>query len=111
MTSIISLRSMLEANKLIGPNFLDWYHNVRIVLKKEIRLYFHYNPIPVVTDKVVNEEVRNTCQHRIDDDEQATYVMLAIMTLELQRYNENIDVYTMIINLKKLFDVVFILWL
>ncbi|KAF2285359.1 hypothetical protein GH714_000795 [Hevea brasiliensis] len=28
-----SLCSILDANKLIGPNFLDWYKNLTIVLK------------------------------------------------------------------------------
>jgi hypothetical protein len=35
MSSNISLRSILDANKFIGPNFLDWHRNVRIVLKQE----------------------------------------------------------------------------
>jgi hypothetical protein len=33
MNSNISLRSIFDANKLTGLNFLDWYRNLRIVLK------------------------------------------------------------------------------
>jgi hypothetical protein len=33
MSSNISLRSIFNANKLTGLNFLDWYHNLKIILK------------------------------------------------------------------------------
>ncbi|KAF2300624.1 hypothetical protein GH714_014554 [Hevea brasiliensis] len=39
MTNNHSLCSILDANKLTKPNFLDWYRNLRIVLKQEKRLY------------------------------------------------------------------------
>jgi hypothetical protein len=41
----ISLLIMLDANKLTGLNFLDWYHNMRIVLKQETMLYILDNLI------------------------------------------------------------------
>ena len=34
MTSV-NLRSLMESNKLTGPNFLDWLRNLRIVLKSK----------------------------------------------------------------------------
>ena len=36
-TSGFSLRSAIEKEsaKLTGPNFLDWYRNLRIILKQE----------------------------------------------------------------------------
>ncbi|XP_070035301.1 uncharacterized protein [Nicotiana tomentosiformis] len=33
--SVISLREILETNKLIGPNFDDWYRSLRIVIMHE----------------------------------------------------------------------------
>ena len=38
MTSL-NLRSILDTNKLTGPNFLDWLRNLRIVLKAEKLAY------------------------------------------------------------------------
>jgi hypothetical protein len=35
----IFLRIILDANKLTRPNFLNWYRNVRIVLKQKKNLY------------------------------------------------------------------------
>jgi hypothetical protein len=34
-TSAFNSRSLLENEKLNGANFMDWYRNLRIVLKQE----------------------------------------------------------------------------
>ena len=65
MNSNISLYNILDANKLTGPNILDWYFNKRIVLKQEIMLYVLENPIPLAP----YEEVKNAYQHHIDGGE------------------------------------------
>jgi len=58
MSNNISLRSILDANKLIVLNFLNWYCNVRIVFKQDKMFYVLKNPIPFSHDEDVNEEVR-----------------------------------------------------
>ena len=45
-TPTISLRSILENDKLNGTNFLDWYKNLRIVLRQERKEYILDQPIP-----------------------------------------------------------------
>ncbi|KAK8563290.1 hypothetical protein V6N12_035440 [Hibiscus sabdariffa] len=42
----ISLRSLLEKEKLNGINFLDWFRNLRIVLKQERKEYVVEEPVP-----------------------------------------------------------------
>ncbi|KAK8659842.1 hypothetical protein V6N13_030034 [Hibiscus sabdariffa] len=42
----ISLRLLLEKEKLNGINFLDWFHNLRIVLKQETNEYAIEEPVP-----------------------------------------------------------------
>ncbi|KAK8597012.1 hypothetical protein V6N13_001618 [Hibiscus sabdariffa] len=42
----ISLRSLLEKEKLNGINFLDWFRNLRIVLKQERKEYVNEEPVP-----------------------------------------------------------------
>ena len=42
----LSLQSILKNDKLIGTNFLDWYRNLKIVLKHEQKLYVLEQPIP-----------------------------------------------------------------
>jgi hypothetical protein len=38
--------SVLEKEKLNGKNFIDWYHNLRIVLMQEKREYVLEQPYP-----------------------------------------------------------------
>ena len=44
--STLSLRSILEKDKLSGTNFLDWFRNLRIVLTQERKLYVLETPCP-----------------------------------------------------------------
>ena len=45
-TPTLSLRSILEKDKLNGTNFLDWHKNLRIILMQERKLYVLDEPIP-----------------------------------------------------------------
>ena len=44
--SNLSLRSILEKDKLNGTNFFDWYRNLRIVLKQESKEHVLDQPVP-----------------------------------------------------------------
>ncbi|KAG8633850.1 hypothetical protein MANES_18G141009v8 [Manihot esculenta] len=103
MSNNLSLHSILDTNKLIGPNFLDWYHNLRIILKQENRLYVLNQGIPDVPDENASDDVKDKYDRHIDDDMQATCVMLASITLELQKQHENMDACTIIFHFKELF--------
>ena len=45
-TSSFNFRSILEKEKLNGTNFIDWYRNLRIVLKQEKKEYALVLPYP-----------------------------------------------------------------
>jgi hypothetical protein len=45
-TSTFNLRSLFEKEKLNGANFMDWYRNLRIVLKQEKIEYALTEPYP-----------------------------------------------------------------
>jgi len=70
MSSIISLWSIHDANKLIGPNFLDWYWNLRILFKQDRRLYVLESHIPRVLDDDAFIEVKIKYHCYIDDDDE-----------------------------------------
>jgi hypothetical protein len=57
---------------------------MRIVLKQKRRLYVFENPIPLVLNENIDNVVKTKYQYHIDDDEQTTYVMLSITSLEFQ---------------------------
>jgi hypothetical protein len=51
---------------------------------KKRRLYVFENPIPLVLNENIDNVVKTKYQYHIDDDEQTTYVMLSITSLEFQ---------------------------
>ncbi|KAL4351634.1 hypothetical protein GQ457_06G011900 [Hibiscus cannabinus] len=98
----ISLRSLIEKEKLNGINFLDWFQNLRIVLKQERKEY-------VIEELVPNDPGANA--PRADKDKFKKYMvnmvdfgclMLATMTPELQKQHEDMVAYEMIQNLKEI---------
>lgn len=104
MSNHMNLRGILDANKLTGPNFLDWHRNLRIVLKHEKIGYVLEHPLPEVpTEDSTVEEVAAYNKHS-DDDNTASCVMLAAMSPELQKQHDGMDAYTMIFHLKELYD-------
>ena len=46
MSTYVNLRSIPDMNKLIGPNFLDWLRNLRIVFKAKLIAYVLDEPLP-----------------------------------------------------------------
>ena len=52
MTNTLSLRSLLDSDKLTGPNFDSWYRKLKIVLEHERILY-------VLTDQATEEPAAN----------------------------------------------------
>ena len=46
MATSLSLRSLLDNDKLVGPNFGSWYRKLKIVLEHERILYVIMDPAP-----------------------------------------------------------------
>ena len=103
MTSSVNLRCILDMNKLTGPNFLDWYRNLKIVLRAEHILYVLDDPI-MIPPEDATEDVLNKIQKHKADSEVATCIMLASMSAELQKQHEHMDAHTIIMHLLELFD-------
>ncbi|XP_017984315.1 PREDICTED: uncharacterized protein LOC108663610 [Theobroma cacao] len=103
MANSLSLRSIFDANKLIGPNFIDWFHNIKIVSKQEKKAYVLDGPAPEEpSDDATNEE-KEAYRVYMDDLDQATCVMLASMAPNLQKQHEAMDALYIILNLREMF--------
>ena len=100
----LSLRSVLEKDKLSGTNFLDWYRNLRIVLKHEKKLYVLEQPIPDQPAANAPRADKDAFKKHQDDALDVGCLMLATMISELQKQHENMDAYDMIVHLKKLYQ-------
>ncbi|XP_074577493.1 uncharacterized protein LOC141833884 [Curcuma longa] len=103
MTSL-SLRTILDTNKLTGLNFLDWYRNLRIFLKAEKLAYVldDLPPEPLAAD--VTDDQRLVHQKHLADSDLASCIMLASMSPNLQKQHEHMDAFTIIYHLRELFD-------
>ena len=83
MANNLSIRSILDANKLTRPNFIDWFQNLKIVLKQEKNTYVLDDLIPKKPNVEATNEERDAYQVHMDDLKLATCMMLASMALNL----------------------------
>ena len=101
MTSSVNLRSILETNKLVGPNFLDWFRNLKIVLKAEKIGYVLNAPIPPPPVEDASDNDRRAYRKMLDDCELAECIMLGSMSHELQKQHEGMDAHTIGFHLRE----------
>ena len=79
-----NLRSILDREKLSRTNFMDWYRNLRIILKQEKKEYVLEEPYPNDPGANASEADRRAYEKHCDDSVDVT-LMLATMSLELQK--------------------------
>ena len=60
MASSLSLRGILDANRLTRPNYIDWLRNMRIILIQEKVSYILDTPAPDSFGEDASEEDRTT---------------------------------------------------
>ena len=103
MSTIVNLRSILDANKLTGTNFMDWLKNLRIVLGAEKIAYVLDSTLLVSPsiDASVGDQI--TYQKHLDDSIIAACIMLASMSSGLQKQHEAMTTYDIVAHLKELF--------
>ena len=99
-----SLRSVFEKDKLNGTNFMDWYRNLRIVLKQEKTSYVLDAPVPEEPPATASRLDRDAFKRHKDDANDVACLMLATMSSELQKQHEQMQAYNMIEHLKMLFE-------
>ncbi|GJX72938.1 hypothetical protein Tco_0311533 [Tanacetum coccineum] len=103
-----SLRAFLEKQKLIGPNFIDWYRNLWIVLSVEDKLTYLEHPIPVVPvlapGQAVDPDVLAAHTTWVKASKEIVGLMLMTMDLEIQKNLEHLGAYYMLTELKTLFS-------
>ncbi|GJS17522.1 hypothetical protein Tco_0411994 [Tanacetum coccineum] len=88
-------RTFFEKEKLIGPNFIDRYRNLRIMLSVEDKLTYMENPIPVVL-------AGHTTW--VKDSKEIAGLMLMTMVPELQKNMEQRGAYDLLKELKTMFS-------
>ncbi|KAK8572903.1 hypothetical protein V6N13_048461 [Hibiscus sabdariffa] len=79
----ILLRSLLEKEKLNDINFLDWFCNLRIVLKQERKEYVIEEPVPDEPAANASSVDKDKFKKHMDDMLDVGCLMLSTMTPEL----------------------------
>ena len=94
MASNLLLCSLLDSDKLIGPNFDSWYRKLKIVLEHERILYLITDPAPEVLAPNTHDAVRDTYQKWLNDRIMMQCIMRAMM-------NDNLVINSRTLNQKK----------
>ena len=100
----LSLRSVLEKEKLNGLNFLNWYRNLRIVLKNEKKFYVLEEPVPDEPPPTASKTVRDAWLKHTEESVEVACLMLATMIPDLQKNMELFGAYDMLQQLKEMFQ-------
>ena len=89
MATTLSLRSLLDNDKLMGPNFDRWYQKLKIILEHERILYVIMDPTPEEPALNAKGMVRDTYQKWLNDRTTIRCIMLAAMNDEFSRRFKN----------------------
>ena len=96
MVTFLSLRSLLDNDKLVGPNFDSWYRRLKIVLEHERILYVIIDPTPEEQAANARETVRDTYQKWLSDRTMVRCIILAAMSDEFSHRFETIQLEDML---------------
>ncbi|GJR67012.1 retrotransposon protein, putative, ty1-copia subclass [Tanacetum coccineum] len=100
-------RGFFEKQKLTGPNFIDWYRQLRIVLSIEDKLNYLEQPLPPAPVAPAGQQVapKILAAHTawVKGSKEIAGLMLMTMEPEIQRNLENLHANDMLKELKTLF--------
>ncbi|GJT74556.1 retrotransposon protein, putative, ty1-copia subclass [Tanacetum coccineum] len=100
-------RAFFEKQRLTGPNFIDWYRNLRIVLSLEDKLPFLEQPIPAMpvssARQVLPPDVLNTHTVWVKASKEIAGLILMTMDPDIQKNLEQLGAYDMLKELKTLY--------
>ena len=101
------LRSFFEKQKLTGPNFIDWYRQLRIILSAEDKENYLEHPIPVAPvvtpGHPIPPEALAAHTAWVKGSKDIAAFMLMTMDLEIQRNLTHLGAYDMLQELKTMF--------
>ncbi|GKE29119.1 hypothetical protein Tco_1444503 [Tanacetum coccineum] len=99
-----SIRSILDKEKLNGSNFLDRYHNLRIVLKNEQKLHHLEEALPEAPPATATAAVRNAYTLRVAEQQEVACLMLVSITPKIQKNLEDRPAFRILQELKTIFQ-------
>ncbi|GKA77328.1 hypothetical protein Tco_0783789 [Tanacetum coccineum] len=98
-TKNTTIRSILQQEKLTGPNFMNWYRN-----RSEGKLAYLEQPLIHPLYPVASQAACDSYNILYDVQNEVSCIMLGSMSPELQRALENYKAYDMIQELRTMFE-------
>ncbi|KAJ9558098.1 hypothetical protein OSB04_012712 [Centaurea solstitialis] len=99
-----TIRSVLEKDKLTGIIFIDWYRNLRIVLRAENKLIHLEEALPEAPPATASAMIRTAYTKRFNEQQEVAALMLVSMTPEIQKNLEELTAFEMLRELKTMFQ-------
>nr|GEU84034.1 zinc finger, CCHC-type [Tanacetum cinerariifolium] len=101
------LKSFFEKQKLTGPNFIDWYRQLRLVLSTEDKENYIEHLIPAAPVALLGQQVppEALAAHAawVKGKKEVAMLMLLTVDLEIQRNLAHLGAYDMLQELKAIF--------
>ncbi|GKC06420.1 retrotransposon protein, putative, ty1-copia subclass [Tanacetum coccineum] len=112
MTTLVGnnsvFKSFFEKQKLTGPNFIDWYRQLRLVLSTEDKQNYLEHPIPEASVAPPRQQVPPTAAAAhaawVKGQKEVVVLMLLTMDLDIQRNLAHLGAYDMLQELKSMFS-------
>ena len=105
MANTLSLRSLLDNDKLTGPNFDSWYQKLKIILKHEKIMYILMDEVPKEPTTNASCAMRDTYLKWLNDRTTVRCVMRAVMNDELNHKFKDAQPEKIIQKLNESFDI------
>ncbi|GJV90121.1 zinc finger, CCHC-type containing protein [Tanacetum coccineum] len=102
-TNNTTIRSILQQEKLTVPNFINWYQNLRIVLRSEGKLAHLEQPLIPLPLPDAPQAVRDTYEVLNDAQNEVACLMLGSMSPDIQR-EEGQSVSSYLLKMKSYLD-------
>ncbi|GKA22708.1 hypothetical protein Tco_0708670 [Tanacetum coccineum] len=102
-------KSFFEKQKLTGPNFINWYKQLRLVLSTEDKEKYLEQPIPAAhvaaaPNQPIPHTAHATYNEWVKNQKEIVVMMLLTMDLEIQRNLAHLSANDMLIELKALYS-------
>ncbi|GKF00838.1 hypothetical protein Tco_0027761, partial [Tanacetum coccineum] len=99
-----TIRSILQAEKLTGPNFTNSYRILRIVLRSKNKITHLEQPLIPLPLPVASQVARDAYDALFDAQNEMACLMLGSLPPDLHRALENYKAYDMIQELNTMFE-------
>ncbi|GJW99433.1 retrotransposon protein, putative, ty1-copia subclass [Tanacetum coccineum] len=103
-TNNSTIRLILQQKEFTGPNFTNWFQNLRIVLRSENKLAHLEHPLIPLPYPVASQAAHDAYDALFDAQNEVACLMLGSMSPDLHRALENYKAYDMIQELKTMFE-------